>query len=121
MKKYMFLILTYKYTSSAWTLGSPFLKNHQLVFNEDAKTIGYYVSDKTNSENNDAKTSYIVIICVLLVIIISVFIVLGILFKKGIIQLQRKKRANELKEDIIYEEERENKDKNNVITNSINI
>ena len=119
--KYMFLILTYKYTSSAWTLGSPFLKNHQLVFNEDAKTIGYYASDKTNSENNDAKTSYIVIICVLLVIIISVFIVLGILFKKGIIQLQRKKRANELKEDIIYEEERENKDKNNVITNSINI
>ena len=117
--KYIFLIFTSQYTVSKWILGSPFLKNHQLIFDNDKKTIGYYVANITNSEKEkekESKTSYI-IISVLVLVIITIFVGTGVLIKKGIIQLPRKKRANELEENIIYEE---NGGKNNDDIGNIN-
>ena len=116
--KYIFLVFSYINSLLYWKLGSPFLKNHQLIFNEDAKTIGYYVSNINDSEEEenpkDSKIKYIVIICVLVLIIIGIFSILALLIKKGIIQLPRKRRANELDENIIYEEKGLNKNNDDI-------
>ena len=121
--KYIFLIFIYKIQLELWRLGSPFLKKYQFVFNEDAKTIGYYVPNITNSEEGkEEKTNmnYIILICVLILIIIVIFIGAAILFKKGIIQFPRKRRANELEEDILYEEKGGNSNKNSDVIDTIN-
>ena len=103
-KKYIFLIF-YKSNLSKWKLGSPFLKKHQLVFNEDKKIIGYYVPNIINQEEKEGSSNanYIIIICLLVLIIIGIFIGAALLIKKGIIRLPIKRRANELEEDILYE------------------
>ena len=123
--KYMFLII-FRSSSSTniWEFGSPFLKKYQFVFNEDKKKMGYYVSNITDSEEKEdpqnSKKSYVIIICVLVFIIICIFGVLAFLIKKGIIQLPRKRRANELEEDILYEEKKGKADKNSDDIDNIN-
>ena len=88
------------------------------------KKMGYYVSNITDSEEKEdpqnSKKSYVIIICVLVFIIICIFGVLAFLIKKGIIQLPRKRRANELEEDILYEEKKGKADKNRDDIDNIN-
>ena len=33
-----------------WELGIPFLKKHQIIFNSDTKTIGYYISKNISND-----------------------------------------------------------------------
>ena len=118
--RYIFLILIYKYTLKYWIFGSPFFKKYQLIFNEDAKTIGYYAPKESNTEKEgNSILVFIVIICILSFILLTVFGILGIFIKKGIIQFPRKKRANELEENIVYEEKgNESKNENDIGINS---
>ena len=110
-----------------WHLGIPFLRKYQFVFNYDYKSIGFYkfnnfeypndYSNKSNDnigniEGKNNKKPLIIslgILIILILIIISFFI--GKYFSK-----QRKKRANELKdEDFEYIEENFKEDGNKLI------
>ena len=101
---YIYFLILFK--GSSWTFGEIFLKKYYLVFNQDSKTIGYYMniederpinSDDSDNENK-AKINLIYILLIL--ILVSIIIVGIILFtKKG----KRKSRANELDDDYEYD------------------
>ena len=102
-----------------WHLGIPFLKQYQFIMNFDSKTIGFYRTKNfdDNGEKgyykNDGKKSkvwiYIWQILLVIILIINSFYI-GIYIKR-----QRKKRANELKDDE-YEYVEEGKgNKNNLL------
>ena len=113
-----------------WHLGIPFLRKYQFVFNYDYKSIGFYkfknfeyqsennnksndnIDNIGNSEGKNVKKTLLIalgILIILILIIISFF--LGKYFNK-----QRKKRANELKdEDFEYIEENFKGDGNKLI------
>ena len=109
--KYFFLIFNHKIGFNAWKLGLPFLKKHQFTFNEESKKIGYYISNINDyEETENYSLRYIIIIAILILIIIGIGILVWVLIKKGIIQISRKKRVNELlDDDFIYEENEKNK------------
>lgn len=114
--KYYFLIIFPENSNSAiqnWYLGFPFHKNYQFVFNYDSKTIGFYI-DRTVYEEEELMPSkpieigdlkvninlkkysykriiFEIIICIILVIIAF------LIGKK--INKERKRKANELKDD----------------------
>lgn len=95
-----FLILFREYK---WIIGEIFLKKYHLVFNQDEKTIGYYLGvekskneQDTNDKNNESKFEFS-LIHILLILILLTLIIIGIILytKKG----KRKNRANELDDD----------------------
>ena len=108
-----------------WYMGLPFLKKYQFILSLDDKTIGFYRTENKlyeedtndnkqneiveNKENNKIWIYILQILLVIILVIIGVFI--GMLLKR-----QRKKRANELKDDYEYIEENNNDlNKNNLI------
>ena len=76
-----------------FVLGLPFFKRNQLIFNQDTKTLGFYIN-KTD-ENENSLTKYIIIISVLGIILIglTIFIIWYIKNKK------KKIKATELLDD----------------------
>ena len=98
-----FLIL---FQGSSWTFGELFLKKYYLVFNQDSKTIGYYMNiEEEKSINNDdpinENKAKINLIHILLILILVSIIIVGIILytKKD----KRKNRANELDDDYVYD------------------
>ena len=106
-----------------WIFGEPFLKKYYLVYNQEAKTIGYYQgmekkdNDNNNNDNNNGNNnngnnnngnnnndiinqSTISLTHILLILILIGIIVIAIILylKKG----KRKNRANELEDDYEY-------------------
>ena len=81
-KKYYFLIVEQNiYLNYHWKFGTPFLKKYEFTFDQDRKTINYYV--KVNNKN---KFNFLwIIIIILLIIIAKLF---HVLYKK--IYLKRK-------------------------------
>lgn len=79
---------------SEFVLGLPFLKKNQIVFNQDSKTIGFYINAKEPENNN--LTKYIIIISVLSAVLIAIIIVIiwYVLKKK-----KSKVKATELLDD----------------------
>ena len=101
--KLYFLIVFDKYTcyGKNWRLGKPFIKKYTFLFNTDSKLI-YFYSDKEKdssiSNKGESNVIYWIIIGILgLCVIIMVALVLYKVFFKP-----KKKKANELKEDIDY-------------------
>ena len=105
-----------------WHLGLPFLIKYQFVFNFDHKSIGFYrfeniespnknndnsvKSDENKSDDKNTKKIWIIILEILIILIIIV----ASFFIGKLVSRQRKKRANELKdEDFEYIEENVNK------------
>ena len=76
-----------------FVLGLPFFKRNQLIFNQDTKTLGFYIEKKDENENSLIK--YIIIICVLGIILIglTIFIIWYVKNKK------KKIKATELLDD----------------------
>ena len=125
---YYFMIIfpnnqTGKSIQENWYIGLPFLTKYQFILNFDYKSIGFYKFKNfdeepvhANNTKNKKLSKFIIysiqILAIIILIIISIFI--GMFLKK-----QRKKRANELKDDDYeYYSEKENKDnKNNEIIN----
>ena len=122
---YYFMIIfpnnqTGKSIQENWFVGLPFLKKYQFILNFDYKSIGFYKfknlddepinqnnKNNKNEKNTKLNRSYIYLIQILVVLIlISSSVYIGMLLKK-----QRKKRANELKDDDY--EYFSDKDKNN--------
>jgi hypothetical protein len=86
--KYFFLMAFGGMTE--YVLGFPFIKKNQLIFNQDTKTIGFYIEKKAqNNENENSLEKYIVIISVLSVVFICLIIFL--------IWFILKKRKNKIK------------------------
>ena len=94
--KYYCLILYEKKTSikrSTWYIGEIFLKKYILVFNEEKKTIGFYVKYKSN--NFFVSVPWFLVFILLIIVFILGFILYKYVHNK------RKIRVNELEE--IYE------------------
>ena len=108
-KKYIFLIIQKNYFAG-WKLGSVFLRKFQLIFDQDAKTIGYYKKvdnpyDDVDSLKglNGAKTLKTVFIFILIIILSFLLVILGMIVQRKFFNKNRKLRANELEENFSYE------------------
>jgi hypothetical protein len=136
--KYYFLIIfpknfpdNKKYT---WYLGEPFYKRYPFTINTDAKTIGFYFQKEEDKKSNntkgiiDNKTKIIneddKKIKNILIRIAEVIIGIGMLFGAYYIGIkvkeQRKKRANELKDDNYEYISEDSKDINDIENESKN-
>ena len=111
-----------------WYMGLPFLRQYQFVFNSNEKIIGFYkvknFGEQENNENRDdedfdtnknkKRRVWVYILQILFILIlIPTCIYIGMLINK-----QRKKRANELKDDdyeYIEENNNNNENKNKLI------
>ena len=115
--KIYFLIIFYKFSSYGknWELGKPFIKKYSFLFDTDSKII-YYYDNYNNGNNKDGENSdqgktnvvYFVIIGILVlgVIIMIILVLVKLLYKT------KKKKANELKEDIEYNKDNETSENN---------
>ena len=103
-----------------WYLGLPFMKQYQFILNTNDNTIGFYKAKNFNNEESENLTEqnkekskvwiYILQISIVIVLI-GLGVYIGMLLNK-----QRKKRANELKDDDYdYIEEDKNMNKNKLI------
>ena len=93
-----------------WHLGLPFLKKYQFVLNYDSKTIGFYKSTNLNYQkenNNNTKNEIkniegekgIKVWLIILGILIVLILIIAAFFIGKLVNKQRKKRANEMKDD----------------------
>ena len=108
-KIYIFLIFKKEYFMG-WILGSIFLRKFQLIFDSDAKTIGYYKNVENNYDDIDylkginvRKLVKIILIFILIIIFSFLLVCLGMIIQKKYFSKNRKMRANELEENFIYE------------------
>ncbi len=110
--KYWFLVAlsSFNKDSVEWYMGIIFLRKYNLVFNQDAKTIGFYNTNlpinNDNSEKKYTKNKFlkyivviilIIIICVILVTIIQIYII-----KKKYKSNKEKKRLNHIYDNFDY-------------------
>ena len=108
-----------------WHLGIPFLRKYQFVFNFDYKTIGFYKfknmdyqneKNKNETNNNNENKGINKILLIILEIIIILLLIIVSFFIGKYLSKQRKKRANELKdEDFEYIEENFNGNESKLI------
>ena len=89
--------LIYSESTIGWSLGKPFLKKYQFLFNPNSKIIGFYVNtDNIKKDSSGSLTTFITVIIIVVVIIIAIsLVVCKILTDK----YKRKKKANELTDD----------------------
>ena len=104
--KYIFLIIGRNYFIN-WIFGSVFLRKFQLVFDNEAKTIGIYKRvdnpyDDDKDEPDTKKIMMIVLIVVLNVITALLLIFFWMIIQKKFFNKNRKVRANELDENFNY-------------------
>ena len=104
---YLFLIRSFVYsTIDKWVLGLPFFGKYPITLNLEKKLIGFDINEEKNddkSSNNDSILPWILLgVLGFIFILIIVFNIYIFICKK-----QRKLRANELDENIIYNEKKE--------------
>ena len=104
-RKY-FLVNFARNSDIKWVLGRPFLSKYNFTYDIDARTVGMYFGKKeVIPEPNDGKFDIVwifVIFSGFIIIVLSVIIY--ILIKK----IPRKRRANELEENLDYKEKEDN-------------
>ena len=108
---YLFLIRTLLYyASDKWVLGLPFFNKYPVSLNLKKKLVGFDINrdveDKPKDNNNSLPWILFGIIAFIFLILVGVNVYIFIFKKK------RKTRANELDEDIIYNEKTD--DENNI-------
>ena len=120
--KYYFLVIYSSFSGSYWKLGKPFLKKYQITLDLDSKKIYFYDNMKIvkkeegtyNKGINSPNLKEILIIASCFIFFIILFLALLKVIKKN-----RKKRANELKDDEYEYEGLDNngtdKDRNQII------
>ena len=92
-KKY-FLVLFQQY-GNVWYLGKPFFKKFQIIFDQDYSIFGFYNNNIKTSSNFDL--NWIIVLFLFLITLILILYIINYLMKKP-----RKKRINELIEDVDY-------------------
>ena len=113
--KYYFMVMfpTYRAAmeSEFWRLGEIFLKKYVFTIDQDGKTIGFYNYNIKGEGEEEEKNNAPVLLIVCLVF--GVLILVGVAFYFGTkFVKQRKKRANELKDDEYDYNTNDNKDGN---------
>ena len=98
-------------------LGRPLFKKYPTVFDQDKKKFGFYlqtgeydVNDGNKENNSNIPWSWILVIVLSIIVI-----VLGVILYKTIPLIRRKKKANELDEDFVYESQNDKNENNKII------
>lgn len=111
--KYFMIIKNKYFYNYIWLFGKPFFKKYNMVFDYDNKQIGLYTKlFEDFSENNDNKNYLLIISFMVIGGLVIIIIVLTFILIKCYLNLPRKKRANELKDDNYEYEENQDKEKN---------
>ena len=106
--------------SSAWILGKPLFKKHQMIFDQEKKVVGFYkemgeydILENVSKGNFGRSLPWI-----LVGILVLCLAILGTIFYKKLPFIKRKKIANELEDDFVYElavkKNQEENDKNKI-------
>ena len=85
-------------TNDNWIFGKPFLKKNILLFDIDKKIIGFYNNKLKFDKKNNLKLIFLNVV-LFVIIFVLIFVILKLIFK---ISSNRKIRANELEENVIY-------------------
>ena len=91
--------------SSAWILGKPLFKKYPIVFDQEKKIFGFYKEtgeynyEQKNGIGNFGKSIPWILVGFLLIVVV----ILGFLFYKKFPFNKRKKIANELEDEFVYE------------------
>ena len=106
---YIYFLILFRSVDD-WIFGDIFLKKYYLVFNQEARTIGYYQGMEKEEKENNGKKFKITFTHILLILILIAIIIVGIVLY---IKIGRKKknRANELEDDYEYNESINDKNK----------
>ena len=91
-----------------WTIGEPFFKKYNLVFNQDTKRIGLYTQNNFNNNNADnqenksfwARNKWYIILAIGLVLVCSCLGIMIYLYLK--VLPKRRMKANELDDGFDY-------------------
>ena len=124
-KKY-FLVIFQKSNNQIWKLGKPFVKKYYFAFDQDNKKIlsyGLFKSNNNGNNNNENDNNNNIGIKILIYASIAILgilvVILGIFLGKKIFGKKKKKKANEL-EDNLDEDEEYQKTINNNNENNTN-
>ena len=103
-------LIEFSKNSIIWKFGEIFLKKYYIVFNQDEKTVGYYLNMEEekkpkNKGNNFGEKNTQSIYSILIVIAILIFMFVGSIFLVIYFNNKkyRKKKANELDDEYNYE------------------
>ena len=102
--KYYFKIYKVFSKSRQFIFGKIFLRKYLTIFNPEKKQISFYKTKLRNLEeiNNGSQNNKKIIILLLFLLAILVFLIIGIFIGKQIFE-KRKKHANELEDNYLYE------------------
>ena len=91
--------------SSAWILGKPLFKKHQMIFDQEKKVVGFYkeIGEYDIQENVSKGNFGHSLPWILVGILVLCLAILGTIFYKKLPFIKRKKIANELEDDFVYE------------------
>ena len=91
---------------SSWILGKPLFRKYNMVFDQEKKIVGFYKEigeyDYQQKIGNNKKSGHY-LPWILVVILFGCLIFVGILFYKKLPFNKRKKIANELEDEFVYE------------------
>ena len=101
---YLFLIRTFIFSSAdKWVLGLPFINKYPITLNLNEKTVGFDINK--NIEDDKPKDNINILPWILFGALFFIFIIfVAIILYLFVYKRKRKIRANELDEDIIYNE-----------------
>lgn len=125
----IYFLIEFIKNTKVWTFGEMFLRKYYIVFNQEEKTVGYYLNmekEKKLDNKNGGKEDYFllykmfIIGSVLIILLSCITILLFFIYKN---KKNRKKKANELDDEYNYEPkvDVEDKNKNNLLNDDNNI
>jgi hypothetical protein len=97
---YYYFLMYFIKNDDRWIFGNTFLKKYKFTFNQDSKTIGLAIENKNKNNNNNNINIYLILIIFLIGIILGLIYYIYIILKKF---LNKKKKANELNDEYVYE------------------
>ena len=108
----LFFLVIFKTTSPIyWKIGYLGLKKFNISFNQDAKTISFYIKESNNtinSNNNKNNENKVLLICLICLAAIFIVLLIGFIYYY-ITHKKNKKIANELDDDFVYESKEKDK------------
>jgi hypothetical protein len=90
---------------STWILGKPLFKKYNMVFDKEKKIVGFYkeIGEYTYEEKNENQKTRNSVPWIIVLILLICLIGLGFAFYKKLPFIKRKKFANELDDEFVYE------------------
>lgn len=101
-KKYFLVLFQKNWSTQKWSLGKPFVKKYQLVFDHGSRSMYFYeyiMNNKNKEEESESNTGTIILISVCVFLGVGA-ITLGIILGKIFVAEKKKKKANELIDEI---------------------